>query len=269
MGHTKRNAAVLGISHEVRFAKTRWRDRWSPDVEASLRTMLAAGLRVSRGELVLLDGALYINHSGLLALADRNHCAGIYTKVLPELSYPELRNWVVEATVFKSATARRGFVGLGDADPSNISPWLRGSELRVAETRAVNRALRKAYAVGLCSAEEIGSYKESRLARLKVPALKTPMVASSDNAVPKALCSVQDRLKLILRDHQLDPVQVLRYACRFLKVGDVREASPAQLASFVTHLEQFSVASGAWLRAELNRPDVGDDKNQKERKRAA
>ena len=29
--------------------------------------------------------------------------------------------------------------------------------MRVAETRAVNRALRKAYGIGICSVEEIGS----------------------------------------------------------------------------------------------------------------
>ena len=29
--------------------------------------------------------------------------------------------------------------------------------MRVAETRAVNRALRKAYGIGLCSVEELGS----------------------------------------------------------------------------------------------------------------
>jgi len=45
----------------------------------------------------------------------------------------------------------RGFVGFGDADPSNVSPLVRGAEMRVAETRAVNRALRKAYGIGLCS----------------------------------------------------------------------------------------------------------------------
>ncbi|MGB9234169.1 MAG: hypothetical protein WCC04_07120, partial [Terriglobales bacterium] len=50
-----------------------------------------------------------------------------------------------------------GFVGYGDADPSNVSPLVRGAEMRVAETRAVNRALRKAYGIGICSVEEIGS----------------------------------------------------------------------------------------------------------------
>ena len=45
----------------------------------------------------------------------------------------------------------------GDADPSNVSLLVHGAEMRVAETRAVNRALRKAYGIGTCSIEEIGS----------------------------------------------------------------------------------------------------------------
>ena len=63
--------------------------------------------------------------------------------------------WVFKATVYKSAGSE-GFVGYGDADPSNVSPLVRGAEMRVAETRAVNRALRKAYGIGICSVEELG-----------------------------------------------------------------------------------------------------------------
>ena len=48
--------------------------------------------------------------------------------------------FVLKATVFPSKGSS-GFVGYGDADPSNVSPRVRGAEMRVAETRAVNRAL--------------------------------------------------------------------------------------------------------------------------------
>jgi hypothetical protein len=48
-------------------------------------------------------------------------------------------------------------VGYGDADPSNVSFLVQGAEMRIAETRAVNRARRKAYGIGICSVEEIGS----------------------------------------------------------------------------------------------------------------
>ena len=40
--------------------------------------------------------------------------------------------------------------GYGDADPSNVSALVHGAEMRVAETRAVDRALRKAYGIGIC-----------------------------------------------------------------------------------------------------------------------
>src|SRR5581483_9161914 len=63
--------------------------------------------------------------------------------------------WVFKATVYKTHGSR-GFSGYGDADPTNVSPLVRGAEMRVAETRAVNRALRKAYGIGLCSVEELG-----------------------------------------------------------------------------------------------------------------
>src|SRR5438067_1322801 len=55
----------------------------------------------------------------------------------------------------------RGFVGYGDADPTNVSARVRGAEMRVAETRAVNRGLRKAYGIGICSVEELGSLSRS------------------------------------------------------------------------------------------------------------
>jgi hypothetical protein len=47
-------------------------------------------------------------------------------------------------------------VGYGDANPGNVSPLIfNHAEMRMAETRAVNRALRKAYGVALCSVEEL------------------------------------------------------------------------------------------------------------------
>jgi len=42
----------------------------------------------------------------------------------------------------------RGFVGYGDADPSNVSLLVRGAEMRIAETRAVNRACARRMASG-------------------------------------------------------------------------------------------------------------------------
>ena len=111
---------------------------------------------VESGDLLWLDGHWYVTHSGLIRLARRSHCAGIHVEPVAEFSDPATSRWAFKATAYKSRTCR-GFVGYGDADPSNVSPVVRGAEMRVAETRAVNRALRKAYGIGICSIEEIGS----------------------------------------------------------------------------------------------------------------
>ena len=111
--------------------------------------------RVALGDLALLDGNWYVTHSGLLGLAARTRCRGINVQQVREFCDSASAHWVFKATVYRTGS-RRGFAGYGDADPSNVSPLVRGAEMRVAETRAVNRALRKAYGIGLCSVEELG-----------------------------------------------------------------------------------------------------------------
>jgi hypothetical protein len=107
------------------------------------------------GDLQLLEGRWYVTHSGLMRLSRRNGCSGIQIHPVPRFCDAEAHRWVFKATVYKSPGSR-GFVGHGDADPSNTSALVRGAEMRVAETRAVNRALRKAYGIGICSVEELG-----------------------------------------------------------------------------------------------------------------
>src|SRR6202021_3344692 len=116
-----------------------------------------SGLSVAGGELSLIDGRWYATHAGLLRLANRSRCSAIKVHPVRQFCDPGTNRWVFKATVYKSAGSK-GFVGYGDADPSNVSPMVRGAEMRVAETRAVNRALRKAYGIGLCSVEELGSF---------------------------------------------------------------------------------------------------------------
>jgi hypothetical protein len=96
---------------------------------------------VQNGDLLWLDGHWYVSHSGLIRLARRNHCSGIHVEPVSEFSDPSTSRWAFKATVYKSRTCR-GFVGYGDADPSNVSPLVRGAEMRVAETRAVRIRLR-------------------------------------------------------------------------------------------------------------------------------
>ncbi len=114
-------------------------------------------LSVSRGEILCIDGKWYVTHAGLLRIALRRRCLGIRTILQERLCDPVAGRWVFKATVYKTPHSR-GFVGYGDADPSNVSLLVRGAEMQVAETRAVNRALRKAYGIGPCPVEEVASF---------------------------------------------------------------------------------------------------------------
>jgi hypothetical protein len=130
----------------LRFAQKNW--LFSRAQLAELKR-LTEELRLSivSGELSNIGGRLYVTHAGLLRIAKRSRCSAIRVRPLREFSDPLSRRWVFKAVVHKSCLCA-GFVGYGDADPSNVSPLVRGAEMRVAETRAVNRALRKAYASG-------------------------------------------------------------------------------------------------------------------------
>jgi hypothetical protein len=108
-----------------------------------------------KGQNAPLSNAGFVTHSELLRLAQRRHCLGIHACAVLPLCRPEKNFWVFKATVYKSVKCR-GFVGYGDAHPGNVSPLIfNNAEMRMAETRAVNRALRKAYGIGLCSLEEL------------------------------------------------------------------------------------------------------------------
>src|ERR1022692_2131782 len=107
---------------------------------------------VGAGDLIFLNNGWYVTHTGLIGLARRKRCSGIHVEAVNSMCDSAASRFVLKATVFPSKGSS-GFVGYGDADPSNVSPLVRGAEMRVAETRAVNRASRKAYGIGICSVE--------------------------------------------------------------------------------------------------------------------
>src|SRR5437868_7093427 len=154
--------AVQNSEHTLFVRNRRFaRHRWGPLLSRQLLRFLKYlseefTFEIASGDLLLLDKSWYVTHAGLLRLARRNRCMGIRVLAVPELCDAHSSRYAFRATVYKSAKCR-GFVGFGDANPSNVSLLVQGAELRVAETRAVNRALRKAYGIGICSAEEIGS----------------------------------------------------------------------------------------------------------------
>jgi hypothetical protein len=229
------------------------RKRYGPLSKSALRNLATLltehNLSLVAGDVLLIDDRWYVTHQGLLSLARRKRCAGIHVKPAVPLCDPDARRWAFEATAFRSHICK-GFVGYGDADPSNVSPLVHGAEMRVAETRAVNRALRKAYGIGICSVEEIGSFAEpvpSPRESKKIP--PQPVNGKNGNyGGPK----VRDRLCQLIRQHQLDANLVKSYAVDFCGTKSLREATREQVEAFVNHLADWAEKDRNALLCQLN-----------------
>ena len=207
-------------------------------------------LSIRRGDLQLLGNSWYVTHIGLLRLARRKRCRGIHVEAVDSLCDSTANRFVLKATVYPSKDSA-GFVGYGDADPSNVSLLVRGAEMRIAETRAVNRALRKAYGIGICSAEEIGS--NSGPMAPAPDAHKFPPKSTNGNGNGNASGhKVRDRLCQIIRQHQLDPELVKAYAVDFCGTKALKDATREQVESFVQQLAEAAKKDRGALICHLN-----------------
>jgi hypothetical protein len=203
------------------------------------------GFSLSNGDLQMINSSWYVTHTGLIGLARRRKCRGIHVEAVDSLCDSAASRFVLKATVYPSKGSS-GFVGYGDADPSNVSFLVHGAEMRVAETRAVNRALRKAYGIGICSVEEIGSFAEPR--ESSPESKKLPPQPTNGNGSR----TVRDRLCQVIRQHQLDPNLVKSYATDFCGVKALRDATREQVENFVKHLADWAEKDRNALLCQLN-----------------
>ncbi len=231
----------------IRFARRNW--EISPEQAATLKCMTEdLQLSVAVGDLMLLDNKWYVTHAGLLRVARRSHCSSICVRPLREFSDPASGRWVFKATVYKSPRSR-GFVGYGDADPSNVSSMVHGAEMRVAETRAVNRALRKAYGIGLCSVEELGWASRSKAPD---PPDNCESSTNGNNAHHNGQPRLRDRLCLLIRQYQLDASLVKAYAADYCGTATLRDASRDQVETFIDDLAERAAKDRPELICQLN-----------------
>jgi hypothetical protein len=241
-----RNAPNLRT--ETRFARANWgelgRDKFKELRSILVKHQLSAAL----GDVIFIGHHWYITHSGLLRMARRNKCSGIRTNLERQLSDPQNKRWIFKAVVYNRRNSR-GFVGYGDADPSNVSSLVHGAEMRVAETRAVNRALRKAYGIGLCSVEELGwSPREPE----PVVAKRQELTPSASNGHSNGQPRLRDRLCLLIRQHQLDANLVKAYAADYCGTATLRDAGRDLVENFINDLAERATKDRAALVCHLN-----------------
>ena len=235
------------LRSNLKFARSRWKSELNQSALQSLKVLTNRyQFSIAEGDLIWLERGWYATHTGLIRLACRNRCAGIHCKTVPNFCDPPTQRWAFEATVYKSR-ACRGFIGYGDADPSNVSLLVQGAEMRVAETRAVNRALRKAYGIGICSVEEIGSLTERSTSSPQ--SKKLPPQPANGNYGGR---TVRDHLCQLIRQHQLDATLVKSYATDFCGVKTLREATREQVENFVAHLADWAEKDRDALLCQLN-----------------
>ena len=233
----------------LRHAQKAW-GFLSPAKKIALKQLTERyAVSVAAGDLQFIDGRWYITHSGLMALAERRRCSGIRTAIQVRLSNPETSRWIFKAIVYKTQNSR-GFVGFGDADPSNVSSMVHGAEMRVAETRAVNRALRKAYGIGICSVEELGAFSAS--SRSSAPPPSNGSGFSSSNGAGKNQPRLRDQLCLLIRQFKLDPNLVKSYAADFCEAAAIGDASRERVEAFISHLAVLAKENRDALVCKLN-----------------
>jgi hypothetical protein len=235
------------IRQDVKLAKSKWSDLNKPLVESLVAVLRRHRLSLAGGDLLLMDGRWYVTHSGLLRIAAREHCQGMRVQPVKDFCDNNSSRYAFRATIYKSPTCK-GFVGYGDADASNVSFLVHGAEMRVAETRAVNRALRKAYGIGICSVEEIGPSAEPTQSSRESNKLPPQSSNGNRNNGPK----VRDRLCQIIRQHQLDPNLVKAYATDFCGVKALRDATREQVETFVQQLADWAEKDRSALLCQLN-----------------
>jgi hypothetical protein len=244
-------AKRIAYRHNLALAKRLWYGQINREQQHSLKFLSENyGLSVAAGDLQLLASRWYVTHSGLLRCARRHRCSGIETFVESGLSDPVSNRWVFRAIVY-GVNKSKSFVGYGDADPSNVSSLVHGAEMRVAETRAVNRALRKAYGIGLCSVEELGALSSAPRSSA-VPPQSNGSRFPSSNGSGKAHPRLRDQLCLLIRQFKLDPNLVKSYAADFCGTEALSGASRELVESFISHLTVAAKENRDALICKLN-----------------
>ena len=106
-----------------------------------------------------ISGKDFVKFEGLLDLAHLQGLKDVQTELIQAPA--EGNNWM--AIIRACVTTERGtFSGIGDATPKNVNGRIAPHIVRMAETRAVARALRLACNIGLFSVVELGGDVEDR-----------------------------------------------------------------------------------------------------------
>ncbi len=108
---------------------------------------------------------------------------------------------------------------------------------------------RRCYGIGLCSVEELGWLTGSPSpARDQNQSIKSPNANGSGNGQPR----LRDRLCVLIRQYNLDPILVKAYAADFCGTPILKDASRELVESFISHLATAAKENKDGLVCKLN-----------------
>ena len=108
--------------------------------------------------IVNLKGKNFCTYAGLLDLAHKVGLSKIESEML-SCTPGKLVIFKATITMNLGTPKEQVFVGHGDATPTNVNSLIAQHMIRMAETRAIARALRSATNTGMAALEELGGGK--------------------------------------------------------------------------------------------------------------
>jgi hypothetical protein len=181
------------------------------------RYLVEIPVRDERGAVV--ERVQAISFRGLLALAHEDGLSETETEIL---QFPTRENRSTTIVRARVRTKRGTFIGIGDANPENVSPEVALHVIRCAETRALARALRIALSIGDVSDVEILSRASVTVSERRPPPPIAPRLPSRGSVRPAHEPATSDD-----GARERDP-------------REERDSStPDERASHRTHIERF------------------------------
>ncbi len=193
-----------------------------------------------------------VGYRGLLDMVHKERLQAIRTRLLQAPSKENGETAIVHATVI---TSRGTFTGIGDANPKNVNPKVAPHSIRMAETRAEARAMRKAVNIGVVAIEELGDDLSDDLTYegMMKPA-STPRTEDRASVEPRATAPKTDarpddrnggtasenQIRYLFRlvaEKGLEGEAAKAYLHRELGVGSVREASRTKASMLIERLK--------------------------------
>ena len=120
------------IRHNTSLAKKLYPNINRARIKALKELTKQFSFSFASGDVIQLENGWFVTHTGLVRLARRKRCRGIHVESVDSLCDSSASRFVLKATVYPSKDSA-GFVGYGDADPSNVS--LLGPRRRDADGR--------------------------------------------------------------------------------------------------------------------------------------